>query len=52
MTMPNTLAALPSNQYATLLSLVLGKKAFFATIASDDARLSTLAEMVETCCGA
>lgn len=28
--MPKTLAALPSNQYATLLELVLGKNELFA----------------------
>lgn len=31
-TMPKTLAALPSSQYATDLELVSGKKAFFARV--------------------
>lgn len=30
MTIPKTLAALPSSQYATFFSLVVGKKALFA----------------------
>jgi hypothetical protein len=42
-TMPKTLAALASSQYATLLSLVSGKlEAFSLTLEASDARTSTL----------
>ena len=46
MTMPNTLAALPSSQYATLFSLVLGNVDFLTTVSA------TASPSAETCCGA
>ena len=47
-TMPKTLAALPSNQYATIFSLVLGNADFFATLDPVTADSPSM----ETCCGA